>query len=183
MSEERQLFQEIVIPHLDEALSLARWLTGNRADAEDVVQDACLRAFAAISASRNVNPRAWLLAIVRNTAFTWMSKNRPKSVIATDDERIFEQAGLEMVEASRIPTPESALIERVDAEELHGAIATLPLAYRHVLVMREIEEMSYKDIAKTMSVPIGTVMSRLARARGLLLQRLSASPRSKAGAA
>lgn len=183
MSDERQLFQEIVIPHLGEALSLARWLTGNLTDAEDVVQDACVRAYAAIAASRNVNPRSWLLAIVRNTAFTWLAKNRPKTVIATDDDTVFEQAGLEMADASRTATPEAALIKKCDAEQLHGAIASLPLPYRQVLVLREIEELGYQDIARIMSIPVGTVMSRLARARGLLMQRMSASVKAKAGAA
>lgn len=183
MSDERQLFQEIVIPHLDEALSLARWLTGNLTDAEDVVQDACVRAFAAIATSRHVNPRAWLLAIVRNTAFTWLAKNRPKTMIATDDDSVFEQAGLEAVDASQYSTPEAALIKKCDAERLHGAIASLPLPYRQVLVLREIEELGYQDIARIMSIPIGTVMSRLARARGLLLQRMSVPAKTKAGAA
>lgn len=183
MSDERQLFQEVVIPHLDEALSLARWLTGNLTDAEDVVQDACVRAYAAIAASRNVNPRAWLLAIVRNTAFTWLAKNRPKMVTATDDDAVFEQAAIEMVDPSRAATPEAALIQKCDAEQLHAAIASLPLPYRQVLVLREIEELGYQDIARILSIPMGTVMSRLARARGQLIQRMSTAAGAKAGAA
>jgi RNA polymerase sigma-70 factor (ECF subfamily) len=108
--DERQQFSEVVLPHLDDALSLARWLTGNISDAEDVVQDACIRAFGAMGSIKSGNPRAWLLAIVRNTAFTWLAKNRPRAVVVTDDERLFEQAGLDMIDASIAATPEAALI-------------------------------------------------------------------------
>ena len=97
--DDRQRFREVVLPHLDDALSLARWLTGKLTDAEDVVQDACVRAYGAIATDEE-NPRAWLLAIVRNTAFTWLAKNRPKSVVVTDDEGLFERAGLEMIDRS-----------------------------------------------------------------------------------
>ena len=97
----RQRFREVVLPHLDDALSLARWLTGNITDAEDVVQEACVRAYAAIATAEHSNPRAWLLAIVRNTAFTWLAKNRPKAVVVTDDDRLFERAGLEMIDVAR----------------------------------------------------------------------------------
>ena len=107
--DDRQRFNEAVLPHVNDALSMARWLTGNAADAEDVVQDACIRAFRAITTVNNTDARAWLLAIVRNTAFTWLAKNRPKDVITTDDEDLFEQAGLEMV-ATQV-SPEAILIE------------------------------------------------------------------------
>ncbi|MFT3731089.1 MAG: sigma-70 family RNA polymerase sigma factor [Hyphomicrobium sp.] len=179
--DDRQRFNEAVLPHVDDALSLARWLTGNATDAEDVVQDACVRAFAAIAAVRNTDARAWLLAIVRNTAFTWIAKNRPKAVITTDDESLFEQAGLEMVATQT--SPEAMLIDKTDAEHLHLAIAALPLSYREVLVLREIEGLSYQDISKVLSIPIGTVMSRLARARNMLIQRIGMAGKGKAGAA
>jgi RNA polymerase sigma-70 factor, ECF subfamily len=175
-------FREVVLPHLDDALSLARWLTGSVTDAEDVVQDACLRAYAAIATAKS-NPRAWLLAIVRNTAFTWLAKNRPKSVLVTDDEELFERAGLEMIDRSHETTPETVLIAKADAERLHRAIAALPLAYRETLVLREIEGLSYQEISSVMSIPIGTVMSRLARARNLLIQRIGMTGKGKAGAA
>ncbi len=110
--DEQQRFREVVLPHLDDALSLARWLTGNLADADDVVQEACLRAYGAIRTVRRDNPRAWLLVIVRNTAFTWLAKNRPKAVVVTDDERIFEQASLEMIDRADMITPEAAIIAR-----------------------------------------------------------------------
>ncbi len=179
--DDRQRFNETVLPHVDAALSLARWLTGSVADAEDVVQEACIRAFGAIHTARNVNARAWLLAIVRNTAFTWIAKNRPKAVMTTDDEGLFEQSGLEMVESQT--TPETLLIEKADAEHLHRAISALPLAYREVLMLREIEDLTYQEISKALSIPIGTVMSRLARARNLLIQRIGMAGKGKAGAA
>lgn len=177
----RQRFNEAILPHVDDALSLARWLTGNTADAEDVVQDACVRAFSAIATVRTTNARAWLLAIVRNTAFTWLAKNRPKSVITTDDESLFEQNGLEMVVLQA--SPEALVIEKTDAEHLHLAIGALPLAYREVLVLREIEGLSYQEISKLLSIPIGTVMSRLARARNLLIQKIGMAGKGKAGTA
>ena len=180
--DERQLFAEVVMPHLDDALSLARWLTGSVSDAEDVVQEACVRAFAAIATARS-NPRAWLLAIVRNTAFTWLAKNRPKSVVVTDDDAVFEKASLEMIDRSQEMTPEAVLIAKADSEQLNRAIAGLPLAYREALVLREIEGLSYQEISTVMSIPIGTVMSRLARARNLLIQRIGMAGKGKAGAA
>ena len=179
--DDRQRFSEIVLPHVDDALSLARWLTGSATDAEDVVQDACVRAFGAIQTIRSTDARAWLLAIVRNTAFTWIAKNRPKAVVTTDDEGVFEQAGLEMIEPQA--SPEAILIEKADAEHLHHAIAALPLSYREVLVLREIEGLNYQEISRALSIPIGTVMSRLARARNLLIQRIGMVSKGKAGAA
>lgn len=180
--DERQLFSEVVMPHLDDALSLARWLTGSVTDAEDVVQEACVRAYAAIATARS-NPRAWLLAIVRNTAFTWLAKNRPKSVVVTDDDAVFEKASLEMIDRSQEMTPEAVLIAKADSEQLNRAIAGLPLAYREALVLREIEGLSYQEISTVISIPIGTVMSRLARARNLLIQRIGMAGKGKAGAA
>jgi RNA polymerase sigma-70 factor (ECF subfamily) len=164
-------FREVVLPHLDDALSLARWLTGNRHDAEDVVQDACIRALSALGTQTVGNSRAWLLAIVRNTTFTWLGKNRPKALVVTDDDRVFEEARSRMnVETE--PTPEAALIAKADAALLQRAIADLPTSYRETLVLREITGPSYREIAEVTASPIGTVMSRLARARDLLVQRI-----------
>jgi RNA polymerase sigma-70 factor (ECF subfamily) len=182
MMDDRQRFGEVVLPYLDDALSLARWLTGSVTDAEDVVQEACVRAYSAIASARG-NPRAWLFTIVRNTAFTWLAKNRPKSVVVTDDEALFEKAGLEMVDRSHESTPEAVLIAKADAERLQLAIASLPLPYREALVLREIEGLSYQEISSVMSIPIGTVMSRLARARSQLIQRIGMSDNGKVGAA
>ncbi len=179
--DDRQRFNEAVLPYIDDALALGRWLTGNLTDAEDVVQDACIRAFGAIASVRTDNARAWFLAIVRNTALTWISRNRPRSVITTDDEAMFERTGLELLEKQ--VSPEAAMIQEADAQQLHSAIAALPLSYREALVLREIEGLSYQDIAKTLSVPIGTVMSRLARARKMLVQKICITSEGKAGAA
>jgi RNA polymerase sigma-70 factor, ECF subfamily len=183
MMDAQQRFREVVLPHLDDALSLARWLTGNVADAEDVVQEACLRAYAAIATARQGNPRAWLLVIVRNTAFSWLAKNRPKAVVVTDDERVFEQAGLEMSDRAEAATPEAAMIAQADADLLQRAIAALPISYREVLVLREIEGLSYREISEIVAIPVGTVMSRLARARSQLIQRIGVAGAGKAGAA
>jgi RNA polymerase sigma-70 factor, ECF subfamily len=166
-----QRFREVVLPHLDDALSLARWLTGSFTDAEDVVQDACVRALSALETQAVANSRAWLLAIVRNTTFTWLGKNRPKALVVTDDDRVFEEGRSRMIEEPE-PTPEAALIAKADAALLHGAIAALPTAFRETLVLREITGLSYREIAEVTNSPIGTVMSRLARARDLLLQRI-----------
>ena len=167
---QRQRFLEVVAPHLDDALTLARWLTGNVSDAEDVVQEASIRALAGIGSLRDGHPRAWLLAIVRNTAYTWLAKNRSKKLIVTDDERVFEQAGQA---DGGVPSPEAAVIARADAQRLREAIEALPLPYREIIVLREIEDLSYQDIARITQLPIGTVMSRLSRARGRLMEALA----------
>jgi len=175
--DDKARFARLVLPHLADAYSLARWITGNRADAEDVVQDACLRAFRAIW-SADVNPRAWMLTIVRNTAFTWMRRNRPAALVAVDDPAEIEQAqsGPAGVDAA---TPESALIAKSEAAQLEAAIAQLPPVYREALVLRDIHGLSYREIADVTGVPIGTVMSRLARGRSRVLARLARrAPRS-----
>ena len=164
-------FRSIVMPHIDEAFRLAHWLTGNRTDAEDVVQDASLRAFRAIREYAGGNPRSWLLSIVRNTAYSWLRKNRPATVFTVDD--------LEAVEVEQTKpgdpvgeTPEAALIAKVDAEQLRTAISALPTPFRETIVLRDIEGLDYREIAEATDVPIGTVMSRLARARRRLMTTL-----------
>lgn len=176
--QQRRQFSAVVLPHLDDALSLARWLTGNLADAEDVVQDACVRAYRAVGSVRERSPRAWLLAIVRNTAFTWLAKNRPKTLLVTDDEQIFEEAG-QLNDTSSISTPEAAVIAKADADLLQREISALPVSYREVLVLREIEELSYREISELIAIPVGTVMSRLSRARSLLIERIGQASEGK----
>jgi RNA polymerase sigma-70 factor (ECF subfamily) len=171
-AEQKRKFEGVVLPHLAAALSLARWLTGNSVDAEDVVQDASIRAFRAMDSLRDGQPKAWLLSIVRNTAFTWLAKNRPKSLLVTDDEKVFEQAEGHMFSSPRDNTAEAELIAKADAEMLQREIVALPVAYREVLVLRDIEGMNYREIASLLSVPVGTVMSRLSRARALLVERI-----------
>jgi RNA polymerase sigma-70 factor, ECF subfamily len=170
--EQRRKFEGMVLPHLADALSLARWLTGNRTDAEDVVQDASIRAFRAVDTMRDGQSRAWLLSIVRNAAFTWLAKNRPKSMLVTDDVKVFEQAEGHMFSQAKDSSAEAELITKADTEMLHLEIAALPISYREVLVLREIDGMNYREIASLLSVPVGTVMSRLSRARALLIERI-----------
>jgi RNA polymerase sigma-70 factor (ECF subfamily) len=160
----------MVLPHLDDAYGLARWLAGNRADAEDIVQEACMRALASLETATIQQPRAWLLTIVRNTAFTWLAKNRSKTVLLTDDEQVLELAAAKLASAS--PNPEEATITAADQAALKSAIEALPHLFREVVVMRDINGMSYREIAAAIGAPQGTVMSRLARARALLIDAL-----------
>jgi RNA polymerase sigma factor (sigma-70 family) len=167
-SEEYARFTSVVLPHLDAAYNLAYWLTGNRTDAEDVVQDASLRAFRAIHKFAGGNARAWVLCIVRNTACSWLRKNRPTAVAAVENLEAVEAAYAKAADQDG-KTPEAALIAKSDAECLREAIAALPTPFRETLVLRDIEGLDYREIAEATEVPIGTVMSRLARARGRLI--------------
>jgi RNA polymerase sigma factor (sigma-70 family) len=161
-------FRGVVLPHLDAAYNLAYWLTGDRTDAEDVVQDASLRAFRAIHRFAGGNARAWVLCIVRNTACTWLRKNRPTAVVTVEDLEAVEMTCANAADPDG-ETPETALIAKTDAEHLRAAIAALPTPFRETLVLRDIEGLDYREIAEATEVPIGTVMSRLARARGRLI--------------
>ena len=161
-------FRSIVMPHIDEAYRLAAWLTGNRTDAEDVVQDASIRAFRAIRNYAGGSARSWVLSIVRNTAYSWLRKNRPATVVTVED---LEAVELEQADPGDRDgdNAEAALIAKADAEQLRAAIAALPTAFRETLVLRDIEGLDYREIAQATEVPIGTVMSRLARARHRLI--------------
>jgi RNA polymerase sigma factor (sigma-70 family) len=169
--DERALFDEVFLPHMAEAYRLARWLTGNSYDAEDVVQDAALRAFRGIKGFGAVSARAWSLTIVRNTAYSWLTKNRPKAVVFTDDLSIAEQQELEHegAQGTRIETPEQIALFKADAEDVQRALAQLSAHFREVIVLREMNQLNYRDIAEITNVPIGTVMSRLSRGRQLLI--------------
>jgi RNA polymerase sigma factor (sigma-70 family) len=172
--DERAVFDEVFLPHMAEAYRLAQWLTGNAYDAEDVVQDAALRAFRGIKSFGAVNARAWSLTIVRNTAYSWLMKNRPKAVVFTDDLSPAEQQELEHEgpHGTRIETPEEIALFKADAEGVQQALAQLPAQFREVIVLREINQLNYRDIAEITNVPIGTVMSRLSRGRQLLIALL-----------
>ena len=151
-------FEEAVLPHLDAAYNLARWLTRNDADAEDVVQEAYLRAFRFFGGFHGANGRSWLLAIVRNTCYTWMQHNRsPELRISLDDD-------LHEIESKDL-NPEALLLQSADTQMVRQALEELPVEFREVLVLRELEEMSYREIASITDLPLGTVMSRLARGR------------------
>jgi RNA polymerase sigma-70 factor, ECF subfamily len=157
VTDRRARFEQQLLPHLDAAHNLARWLTRNDADAQDVVQDSFLRAYRFFDGLRG-EPRPWLLAIVRNVAFSWLRKNRPGELAPLDEELADESA----------PSPEALTARSMDRRMLNEAIAALPAQFREVLVLRELEDLSYRDIARVADIPIGTVMSRLARARRLL---------------
>jgi RNA polymerase sigma-70 factor (ECF subfamily) len=148
---------------MDAAYNLARWLTRNEHDAEDVVQEALLRAFTFFDGFRGVDSRAWVLKIVRNTCFTWLEANRPREVKAVDANQLSEMPALE--DRGSDDDPETLALRRTTAIELNDALAAIPAPFREVVILREMEGLSYKEIATVIDAPIGTVMSRLARAR------------------
>ena len=165
MSEAHRQFEQTVMPHLDAAYNLARWLAGNDHDAEDIAQEACVRAFRFFNGFRGDNCRAWLLTIVRNTAYTWLKKNRPQATVTLADE--------ELVEIEDPAAGSNLTFQNADADVLRIALEELPVEFREALVLRELEGLSYKEIADVADVPVGTVMSRLARARKQLQTHLS----------
>jgi RNA polymerase sigma factor (sigma-70 family) len=168
-------FREIVPPLLDDAYSLARWLSQSPTDAEDIVQDAALRALQALSTVSVDRPKPWFLAIVRNAALTFMARNRRKTLAYAGD--LADLDALDPREGDEAaPNPEQALIAMQDGERLREAIASLPSPFLETLVMRDVNGLSYREIAEATATPVGTVMSRLARARGLLARTLRCEP-------
>jgi len=158
-------FEETIMPHLDAAFNLARWLTRNEHDAQDVVQDAFLRAFKFFEGFHGGNSRSWLLSIVRNTTYTWLQKNRRPELATVFDE---EKHDVEDTASN----PEVLLLKNADRQEIMKAVEELPVEFREAMILRELEGMSYREIADMTDVPVGTVMSRLARARKRLQQSL-----------
>ena len=156
--------------HLDAAYNLARWLARDERDAEDVVQEACLRAFRFYPGFHGGNARAWLLAIVRNTYYTWLEKNRAQmlNVEFTDDT----VAAVDYDMATTADSVERLLQENDTRQLVHRALEKIPAEFREVIVLRELEDLSYREIAQIADIPLGTVMSRLSRARKLMLQAL-----------
>jgi len=163
-------FEEAVLPHLDAAYNLARWLTRDPADAEDVVQEAYLRAFKFFDGFHGGDSRAWVLKIVRNTCYSWLQKNRGYAITTEFDE---EQHSGEGGDA------EAALIGKIDSQILKSLLEELPPEFREVFILRELEGLSYKEIAGIADLPLGTVMSRLARARQRLQSGLVAYSSSR----
>jgi RNA polymerase sigma-70 factor (ECF subfamily) len=151
------LFEKTMLPHLDAAYNLARWLTRNEHDAEDIVQEAYLRAFRFFDGFRGGDGRSWLLAVVRNTALTWLRREKTAPQVSFDEE--MHGSG------SEAATVEAKLVEDARFAALRNCLDLLPVEFREIVVMREMEEMSYREIAEAASAPIGTVMSRLSRAR------------------
>jgi RNA polymerase sigma-70 factor (ECF subfamily) len=156
--EELTRFERAVLPHWKAAYNLARWLVGHEQDAEDVVQEAYLRAFKFFDGFHGEDSRAWLLAIVRNTAYTWLRQNKQIEVATEFDEELHSAEGDET-------TSESELVRMADYQELREALEALPVAYREVIILHDLEGLAYKEIARVADIPLGTVMSRLARAR------------------
>ena len=171
-------FSRIVVPYLSEALTLARWLAGNRSDAEDIVQEACLRALRAIDGYSGGNARSWVLTIVRNTALTWVKARSRSRLVSVDDLAKHDLLAVESGNAGaddRVTTPEAEMIARADAATLEAAIAALPVDFREALVLRDVQGLGYREIAEVTGAPVGTVMSRLARARQRLIRSLKAT--------
>lgn len=160
------LFERMVLPHLDAAYNLARWLAGNEHDAEDIVQEACLRGFKFFDGYRGGDSRRWLLTIVRNTFYDSLQQSRAKELTAEFDEEIHSQRGETL-------NPESLLLQDADRQLVRQALEELPLEFREALVLRELEGLAYKEIAEVIGIPLGTVMSRLARARKWLQSYLA----------
>jgi RNA polymerase sigma factor (sigma-70 family) len=159
-------FEQAILPHLDAAYNFARWLTHNQQDAEDVVQEAYLRAFRHFAGFRGGDARAWLMRIVRNTCYTWLHINRPLQDATELDENLLPPDG-------HAPNPEELVLQKDGGAVLRKALEKLPRNFREVLILRELEGMSYKEIADVTGMPAGTVMSSLSRARGRLRQALT----------
>jgi RNA polymerase sigma factor (sigma-70 family) len=164
-ADERERFEQALLPHLNAAYNLARWLTRDDHDADDLVQAAYLRALKFFGGFRGANSRAWLLTIVRNTCYTWLDQKRARGPETAFDEEIHS------VESNAMD-PEMRVLREEDEQSVRRAVEELPVELREVVVLRELEGMSYKEIAAIAGVPMGTVMSRLARARERLRERL-----------
>src|SRR4029077_13887989 len=159
-------FEEVILPHLAAAYNLARWLARNDHDAEDLVQEAYLRAFKSFDSFHGGDGRGWILAIVRNTCYSWLRQNRNQELAQVFDEEVHT-----VEHHSR--SPEAVLLQGADAQLLRDALERLPVEFREILVLRELEGMSYREIADLAGIPVGTVMSRLARGRERLQRQLT----------
>ena len=162
--DDRRRFVQLALPHAGAAYNLARWLTQNEQDAQDVAQEAMMRALRYMGKFHGDNARPWLLQIVRHACFSWLRENRPaeRMFLADDDDSLPDMPGPAGEE------PQAVALRKAERREINEAIAALPVAYREVLVLRELEDLSYLDIARIAEIPVGTVMSRLSRARALL---------------
>ena len=163
-------FQEIALPHLDAAYNLARWLARNDDDAQDIVQEAFLRAFKSFAGFRGASARPWLLAIVRNTCYTWLREHRAASLEVPYDD---ELAGADAYPDHSDGNPEAIVASTEDRRLFDAALDALPIEFREAVILRDVEDLSYKEIAIVAAIPIGTVMSRLARGRRMLFAELT----------
>jgi len=164
-------FETLVLPHMNSAFNVARWLTHNDQDAQDVVQEAYLRAFRFFGGFHGEDARAWLLSIVRNTFYTWHHQNRGHATETTEFEE--NMHSLETSTSDHDDSPEAMLIRSQSQKRVQKALQGLRLEYREVIVLRELEELSYKEIADIVGIPMGTVMSRLGRGRQQLAALLA----------
>jgi RNA polymerase sigma factor (sigma-70 family) len=162
------LFEQTVIPHLNAAYNLARWLTRNSHDAEDLVQEAFLRAFRSFETFQGQDGKAWLLAVVRNTCFTWLRRQGDQPTVEFDEQ---------MHTSVQPPDAESVLLKQAALGSLQECLEAMPLEFREVIILRELEELTYKEISDIVRVPAGTVMSRLSRARKRLQECLAGAIR------
>ena len=167
---ELKRFEQLALPHLDAAYNLARWLTHNDQDARDVVQEAMLRALRYFGGFRGGEARPWLLQIVRHTCWSWLEQNRPAEVVPIDDD---DGAAWRELPAPAAHEPPMVAARNAERDQVNRALAALPAAYREGLVLRELEDLPYRDIARIAGIPLGTVMSRLARARERMRQVLA----------
>lgn len=165
-------FEQTVLPHLDAAYNLARWLIPDERDAEDAVQEACLRAFRFVDGFRGGDSRAWLLRIVRNTCYSWLRQNREAQASVPFEETLSQAVDDDA-------DPEVVAFHAVDTQMLRQALEEMPVEFREVIILRELEGLSYKEIASVTDVPMGTVMSRLARARQWLQHFLTEATRKE----
>ena len=161
------LFETTLLPHLGAAYNFARWLLRDEGGAEDVVQESYLRALKYFRGYHGGDSRAWLLTIVRNTSYNWLQQNRSRELMNPIDD------ATEALTATNDANPETVLLQRIDQDLIRQALTELPIEFREVLILREMEGLSYKEIAALAELPIGTVMSRLARARGRLQKKLA----------
>jgi RNA polymerase sigma-70 factor (ECF subfamily) len=168
--DKRARFEQTILPHMDAAYNLARWLMRNEHDAEDMLQEAYLRAFKFFQGFRGVDGRAWLLTIVRNTCYTWFEQNRAHELETMFDEEIHSLD-------SDISNPATLALQTADHQILRTALNDLPIEFREIVVLRDLEGFSYKEIAEIANIPTGTVMSRLARARERLKHALCNRPK------
>ncbi len=162
MPEHVASFEQLVLPHLGAGYNLARWLLRNDHDAEDVMQEAIVRAFRFFDGFSGTNPRAWLLTVVRNSAYSFLQQNRPRELGTEFDEELHTEPASN---GRTSETPEVLLLRSAQQRSLNEAVEALPVEFREVFLLREMEGLSYKEIADLARIPIGTVMSRLSRAR------------------
>ncbi len=162
---ERRRFEQALLPHLDAAYNLARWLTRDEHAAQDLVQEAYLRALKAFAGFHGTDGRGWLLTIVRNTCYTWLRQRQKLQAATAFDEEVHGLSG-------GAATPAALVLQQEDRQAIRLAVESLPEEFREVLVLREVEGLSYKEIAAVADISIGTVMSRLARARTQLGRKL-----------